>query len=202
MTTFLLIRHADNPLVGKAVAGWLPDIHLNEDGRKQAGKLAERLSGVAVRAIYSSPLERARETAAPLAERLRLPVHVSEALGEIGFGAWTGRELQDLGGDPEWQRFNIFRSSTRVPGGELMLEVQARMVTELERLREHYPEATLALVSHGDPIRATLAHYAGIPLDLFHRLEISPAAVSILRLHTDGAQILRMNDTGNLVEFT
>ncbi len=200
MTTFILIRHAATDLIGKTIAGRMPDVHLSATGRAQAERLAERLANAPIRAIYSSPLERARETVAPLAARLGLETKTSDAIGEVEFGDWTGRELRELADLAEWQRFNSFRSGTRAPNGELMLEVQARVVSELERLREWHPTEVVALVSHGDVIKALIAHYAGIPLDLFHRVEISPASVSVIALHDWGPQILRVNDTGELFE--
>lgn len=198
MTTIFLIRHGETDKVGKTISGWLPGVSLNRAGVTQAGKLAERLAGAGIAAIFSSPLERALETAQPLAARLRLQVEAREALGEIRFGDWTGRDIEDLDRDPEWRRFNSFRSSTRAPGGEGMLEAQLRMVSELTDLRRRHPDEAIAVVSHGDPIRAAIAHYAGIPLDLFQRFEISPASVSILRLSEDTAALLRLNDTGEI----
>jgi probable phosphomutase (TIGR03848 family) len=193
MTTIFLIRHGETDAVGKTLAGWLPGVHLNQAGIAQAERLAERLPAARIAAIYSSPLERAIETAQPLAGKLGIEPIRREALGEIRFGDWTGREIQELEGDPEWQRFNSFRSSTRAPGGELILEVQVRIVTELTELRRRHPDEAVAVVSHGDVIRAAVAHYAGIPLDLFQRFEISPGSVSILRLSEETAVLFRLN---------
>jgi len=201
MTTFLLIRHGINDLVDRAIAGWMPGVHLNPEGRAQAERLAERLGETRIAAIYSSPLERACETAEPIARRRGLPVQICQAVGEIQFGDLTGHSLEHLADLPGWRRFNSFRSGTRPPDGELMLEVQARTVTELERLRERHPEETVVVVSHGDVIKAAVAHYAGIPLDLFQRIEISPASVSILTLDESGPRLLRINDTGELPEL-
>src|SRR6059036_1326091 len=111
-------------MVEKTITGWLPGVHLNPSGVRQAGRLSERLAGAGIVAIYSSPLERAVETAQPLAGKLGLSVVQRRALGEIHFGDWTGRTLDQLDGDAEWRRFNSFRSSTQPPGGELMPEVQ------------------------------------------------------------------------------
>jgi probable phosphoglycerate mutase len=193
VSTFYLIRHAENDWVGKRIAGWLPEVHLNEQGRAQAEVLAERLARSGIGAIYSSPLERAVETAAPLARRLGLEVQTSDAIGEVHFGDWTGCDLAALEADPRWRWFNTFRSGARIPGGELMIETQTRFVAELERLRDREPGGTVAVVSHGDPIKAALAHYAGIQLDLFHRLEISPASVSVVVLEEWGPRLLRIN---------
>jgi probable phosphomutase (TIGR03848 family) len=190
-----LIRHGETDTVGKTVSGWAPGVHLNRAGVMQATRLAARLAGAGIVAIYSSPLERAVETAQPLADKLGREVVQRHGMGEIQFGEWTGRSFEDLDRDPEWRRFNTFRSSTRPPGGELMLEVQGRIVAELNELRLRHPDESVAVVSHGDVIRAAVAHYAGIPLDLFQRFEISPASVTILRLSEETAVLVRLNET-------
>ena len=199
MTTFLLIRHGLNPYVGKALAGHLPGVHLDDSGKQQAADLAVRLRNLNITAIYSSPLDRAVETAQPLADAIHLPVEHRERLTEVRFGGWQGRSFEDLSAENDWRRFNSFRSSTRPEGGELMLDVQSRVVDELEDLRQQHGQAVLALFSHADVIKAAIAHYAGVPLDLFHRIEIAPASVSTLRLSEHGAVILGVNDTGTLL---
>jgi probable phosphomutase (TIGR03848 family) len=186
MTTFLLIRHAMCDPVGKSLAGRTSGIHLNDVGRAQAERLAARLSGVALDAVYSSPRERALETAEPIARAHGLPPCVVDALDDIDFGRWTGRTLRDLDGDAEWIRFNTFRSVVRAPGGEQMLEVQARSLAALEAMRRAHPDGRCAVVSHADVIRGTLAHFMGIHLDLMYRLEIAPASISVLHI-TEGA---------------
>lgn len=198
MTTFLLIRHAANETIGELIVGQAAGVHLNEEGMAQAAGLAERLARVQLAALYSSPMERALETASPLAIRHELEIQKSNALVEINFGEWTGRALRALEGEKQWQQFNSFRSGTRIPGGELMVEVQTRVVVELERIRERYRDDTVAVVSHGDPLKAAIAYYAGVPLDLFLRLEISPASVSVIAVNDDGPKILLLNDTGEL----
>jgi probable phosphoglycerate mutase len=197
-TTVLVIRHGYNDWVGRTLAGWTPGVHLNARGREQAERLAQRLAGVPIRVLYSSPLERTLETAEPLARQLGLEVRVCEALGELRLGEWTGRKLCDLENDPLWRRFNTQRSTTRIPGGELTLEVQARMVNALEGIRREHPDSVVAVFSHGDPIRSLLLHYLGMPLDLMHRIEIEPASVSVVALHEWGPQVMRMNEMGTL----
>jgi probable phosphoglycerate mutase len=198
MATFLLIRHALNDWIDKRIAGWTPGVHLNDAGKRQADALVERLARVELAAIYSSPLERALETAAPLARARGLVVQPCEEFGEIRYGAWTGLELTELRQRADWKRFVRCRSVMRVPDGELMLELQTRMVAGLERLRAHHGDEAVAIVSHGDPIRTAIAHYAGIPLELYPRLDIAPASVSILHVADDGPRVVRMNDTGAL----
>jgi probable phosphoglycerate mutase len=194
MTTFLLIRHAMNPWIGRALAGHTPGVHLDDEGRGQAQRLVERLQDVRIDAIYSSPLERALETAEPLAAARGLAIQPRQRLIEIGFGEWTGREIALLDDDAHWKRFNSFRSSTRIPGGELMTEVQTRMLDEMEELRQNHRDGSVALFSHADVIKCAVTFYAGAPLDFMHRFEISPASVSIIKLNDQGAQLLAVNN--------
>jgi broad specificity phosphatase PhoE len=193
MTTFALIRHASHGLLGHTMVGRAPGVPLSPDGVREAERLAERLEGSGVGALYSSPLERARATAAPIAARLRLRVQIADELNEIDFGDWTNRTLTDLHDLEEWRRFNLFRSSSRIPNGEAMMDVQARMLRLIERLCSVHPDLTVALVSHGDVIKATLAHHLGVPLDLFQRIEISPASVSLVRIARYGPEVLLIN---------
>lgn len=198
MTTIFLIRHGHTDWIGKAIAGHTPGVGLSDAGRQQAADLPRRLAHVPIRAIYASPLQRTCETAEPLARALNLPVQHRPRLIEVNFGEWTGRTMSDLDRDPRWHKFNTQRSTTRAPGGDLMLDVQSRMADELDELRVRHTGETVAVISHQDSIKAAIAHYAGIPLDLFHRFEIQPASVSVLRLADWGPQIVTINNTGNL----
>lgn len=166
--------------VGRVIAGRAPNVHLNAIGREQARRLAMLLDAVHLDAVASSPLPRALETASPLAEPRKLPIDVLESLSEIDYGDWTGCSIDSLEPEPGWRRFNELRSVARTPNGESMLEVQARAVSGLELLRARFPNGQCAVVSHGDVIRSLIAHCAGIPLDLFQRLEIAPASLSVL----------------------
>lgn len=195
MATFLLIRHAHHDYMRKELVGWMPGIHISEKGQAQAERLADRLSGRHIDAIFSSPLERTMETAEPIARRMRLSIEVSERFGEVRPGEWTGRDFDTLDKDPRWHAYNRFRSGTRPPGGELMAETQTRFVAEMERLHAERRNAVIAVVSHGDPIKSAVAYYAGIALDLFLRLEIAPASVSTIELHEWGPRILGVNCT-------
>ena len=195
MTTLVLVRHALVDTVGHSIAGWLSGVGLNAEGREQAARLAERLARAKLAAVYSSPLERAIETATPLAERHGLEVVPRERLGEVRFGAWTGRTIDGLAEDETWRRFNAYRSGTRIPGGEMMLEVQARALGECADICRRHPEAAVAVVSHADVIRALLLHFVGAPLDLFLRLEVDPASVSVVEAGEYGARILTLNNT-------
>jgi probable phosphoglycerate mutase len=193
MPTLVLIRHAAHDLLGRTLVGRAPEVRLSTAGAHEAEALAERLAGSAVRALYSSPRERARDTAAPIAARLGVPVEIAPELDEIDFGDWTNRAFAELDELEPWRRFNQFRSGTPCPNGESALDVQARFLRLVERLSTTHAEHWVALVSHGDVIRAALAHYLGIHLDLFQRLEISPASVSILRVGPYGPEVLLVN---------
>jgi broad specificity phosphatase PhoE len=193
MTTFYLIRHASNDTLGKSISGRTPGVSLNRAGQREADKLAARLGKKQIDIIFSSPLERAVETAVPLAKRLGLDIQISDELNEIDFGTWTHQTFEQLAELPGWQCWNSFRSGTRVPGGETMLEAQTRIVTEILRLRAEFPEQTLALFSHGDLIRAALAYFLGVPVDLFQRIEVAPASVSILLLSEDEPRVVCVN---------
>jgi probable phosphomutase (TIGR03848 family) len=193
MTTFALIRHASHALLGHRIVGRLPGVNLGPDGVREAEALAGRLERWRIRALYSSPLERARATAAPIADRLGLEAQIADGLNEIDYGEWTNRTLTELRELPEWRRFNHFRSGSRIPYGESMIEVQERMLRLIERLSSAHPEQTVALVSHGDIIKAVLAFYLGVPLDLFQRIELSPASLSILRVEPHGPEVLLIN---------
>lgn len=198
MTRFLLIRHATTDAVGHHLSGRTPGVKLNAVGHQQAQKLAARLAELPISAVYSSPLERALQTAEPLAARHNLQALVHPAFLEIDFGQWTNRSFQELAKEDEFQRFNSFRSSTRIPGGELMLEAQTRIVAGLAKLRVQHPNETVAVISHADIIKSAVAYFAGIHLDLFQRLEISPASVSILELYEETARITLINGTEEL----
>ncbi len=191
-TTIHLIRHAAHDLLGRVLTGRMAGVPLGAAGRLQARLLAERLAPEPLAAVCSGPLERARETAAPIAARHELAVDIVEDFDEMAFGEWTGRRFEDLSGDPVWQRFNALRSVTRAPGGELMTEVQSRMVAALFELERRHPDRTVAVIGHGDPIRSALAFVLGSPLDLLHRFEVEPASISTLALSPDGPRLLRI----------
>ncbi|MEG3193417.1 histidine phosphatase family protein [Lysobacter sp. D1-1-M9] len=196
MTRFLLIRHAAIASSGKSLAGRMVGVHLDQRGRRQARALAEQLAGASIAALYSSPLERAVETAEPIATLLGLPVVTCEDFLELAFGQWTDRTFDELATDPRFECFNTLRSCAPVPDGEFMLQAQARMIIGLEKLRLRHPQTTVVVVSHGDLIKAAIAHYAGIPLDLFQRIEIGLASTSIVEVDDRVIRILAVNAGG------
>ena len=193
MTTVLLVRHATCDPVGRAIAGRAPGVLLNAEGRAQAEQLGAALASAPIAAVYSSPMERAAETAAAVAAPHRLSVAADDRLTEMDFGEWTGRTLDALAPEERWRHFNTFRSGTRPPGGELMLEAQARVVSTLLALRDVHDGRMVVAVTHGDVIKAALAFFLGAPLDLAHRMEIDPASRSVVELHAWGARVLGLN---------
>jgi probable phosphomutase (TIGR03848 family) len=195
MTRFLLIRHALVDGYGTHLAGRGPGVRLNGRGRAQAAALAARLARLPLAAVYSSPLERAVETAQALAGPHCIDVAVDDAFLELDFGTWTGVSIAQIADDPQFRRFNTFRSGTQVPSGEFMLQAQARVVLGLDRLRVHHADQQVAIVSHGDMIRAAIAYYAGIHLDMFQRIEISPCSISVVDIDEEHVRIVCINDT-------
>jgi len=196
-TTFFLVRHAAHDRVGSVLCGRMPAVSLGEPGRRQTNALAARLVSERIDAIYTSPLERAQETAAPIGQRLGLYPKSDEALAEIDFGSWTGRSFDSLRGDPEWDRWNECRSVARIPGGESMGEVQSRVTSMLDRLQQNHPEGRIVLVSHCDVIKAALASYLRLSLDDIGRFEIAPASVSILVAWGGEGKVLSMNEAAS-----
>lgn len=196
MTTFLLIRHGDNDMIeDRVLTGRQPGVSLNANGRHQASSLAAHLGALSIRAIYSSPMERTRETAQPLADKLGQPVHLLQEINEVDFGDWTGFSYRELAEDPQWRAYKSFRSGTRTLGGEMSIQVQQRMICILETLRNRHEHDLVAIFSHGDPIRTVIAHFLGMPLDFIHRLQISPASVSALDYASRQARVLCVNHT-------
>ncbi len=200
-TNFLFIRHGAHDYLGRAIAGSRPGVHLNDRGREQAGHLVSKLSLLQVDAIFSGPLERVRETAEPLCRARKLPLQIVDEFTEIGLGGWTDRTFTDLAGEQQWGHYNAFRSSTTAPEGELMLEVQARVVRKLTELRGLHE--FVVIFTHGDVIRTAFAHFLGVHLDLFHRIEIDPASLSLLELGDNFVHVRLLNapSTGSPLEL-
>jgi probable phosphoglycerate mutase len=180
--------------VGNYLASWTTGVHLNATGQAEVELLGRNLASIPIAAVYSSPLERARETAQAVAAHHGLEVRLRDSLGEVRFGDWTGRSIADLdAADPRWHAWNANRSIGRTPNGESFLELQDRMVSEIMTIAAEHPAATVAVVSHADAIRAALVQFLGIPGDLSLRLDIRPASVSILHLGSGSPRVAALN---------
>lgn len=199
-TILILVRHALNDWVGDKLAGWTPNVHLNEKGRAQAEALAHRLADQPIAAVHSSPLERAVETAQIIAAPHQLEIQIQEGVGEVRYGDWTGQSIKDLAKEKEdaWRVVQFSPSMARFPGGEAIREMQARAVAALDTIVEAHPSETVLVVSHADVIKAVLAHYAGLHLDLFQRLVISPASLSVIAFTPMGPRLHCFNDTAHV----
>jgi broad specificity phosphatase PhoE len=192
-TRVLLIRHAHTYALGRSLSGRSDDVPLSNEGRTQADRLGRALAPCPLAAIYTSPLARAVQTAEALSRYQPVAISQETELLEIDFGGWSGKTFVDLEHDPEWQRFNAKRSTARIPGGEPLTNVQARIVAAVSRLGARHPGKTIALVSHADVLRFALLYHIGATLDDYARFEVAPASVSALSLTTSGTQLLFVN---------
>ncbi len=198
-TVVLLVRHGQTPTTGKLLPGRAAGLHLSETGQAQAKAVGERLAGVKkIEAIYASPLERTRETAAAIADAVGRKVKVDKGLLEVDIGDWTGQELKTVRKAPEWKQVHAYPSGFRFPGGESFVEMQTRIVSTIERLRAAHPGQTIVAVSHADTIKAAVAHALGTHLDLFQRIVISPCSVTAISYGDTGPIVLSVNSVGDL----
>jgi probable phosphomutase (TIGR03848 family) len=195
MPTFFLIRHGETDYNKKMhIAGRLPDVHINQKGQEQARALAEKLKSLPIKAIYASPLERTIETAEPLAQALKLEVVPTPGLLETDCGEWQNQSVRKLARLKVWRSLQLYPSLFSFPSGESVFECQHRMVKVIESLRQiHAPQDLVALFSHSDPIKMLVAHYLGMPLDLFQRLSISPASITVLSISEGSGRLLMLN---------
>lgn len=201
MSLVLLIRHAVADHAGKSLYGRSRGVRLSEQGRADAEALAERLRPVRIHGLYVSPMERCRETAAAIARGRRLRPEIVEDLNEVDYGDWTGRSFASLRRTKVWRQVRTRPSTARFPNGESLLEVQERAVRAVDGIAARHPKGVAAVVTHGDVVRLSLAHYAGLHLDLFQRLEASTASVTALELGDGTPRVLRANDTGRLEDL-
>jgi broad specificity phosphatase PhoE len=191
----LLIRHGENDYSRRGrFAGRMPRVHLNERGRAQARELADALAKTPIKAIYASPLERAMETARPIATALRLPLRQEAGLLEADVGAWQGRSIARVSRTRAWRIIQQAPSRAVHPAGESFIQIQTRVVTALERIMErHRPRDLLACIFHADPIKLAVAHYLGLPLDHVQRLACDTASLTLLAVSPHGAHLIWLN---------
>ncbi len=202
MTILLLIRHASNDyLKDGRLAGWAPGVHLNAQGQREADALARRLNNIPIAAIYSSPLDRALDTAKAVAACQKLEVHVREELGESRVGEWTGKTVKELEGTDAWKQMLQHPVGFHPPGGESIDEVQARIVVAIDAIVAAHPKEIVAVFSHADPLKAAVAHYLGMDLNNFNRIAVGPASVTVFFFNEHGAHLFRLNDSDKLPAF-
>ncbi|MGH3389181.1 MAG: MSMEG_4193 family putative phosphomutase [Actinomadura sp.] len=213
MTTLLLVRHGLTKLTGPVLAGWTPDLHLDERGQAQARELAARIAAVPLTAVVSSPLDRCRETAdaivaarAPAALAADTPVdkvEIDDRFGEVRYGDWTGRPLKELAKEPLWRVVQAHPSAARFPGedGESLAEAQHRAVAAVRDWNSRLgPDTTYLVCSHGDIIKAIVADALGLHLDQFQRIQADPASLTVIRYTELRPFVARLNDTGGGVD--
>jgi probable phosphoglycerate mutase len=193
VTTICYVRHGSTPTTGKVLPGRARGLHLSDAGRGEASDTASRFAGVAVAAVYTSPLERARETAAPITKAVGRAAVVDRGLLECDFGEWTGSELAKLAKLPEWRTVQRYPSGFRFPGGESFVELQSRLVETADRYRAKHPGEIVVAVSHADCIKAALASALGVPLDLFQRIMVGTCSTSIVAYGPAGPTVVAVN---------
>jgi probable phosphoglycerate mutase len=197
-----LVRHGLTEMTGPVLAGWTPGVHLNDRGRTQAAELAARLAPVPLDLIVASPLERCQETAeAVVAGRDGLQVRTDDRFGEVRYGEWTGRPLEELAKEELWKVVQAHPSAMRFPGGEAMADAQHRAVTAVREWNEGLkPDATFLVCSHGDIIKSIVADALGLHLDQFQRIQVEPASLTVIRYTEMRPFVVRLNDNGGKVD--
>ncbi len=193
MTIFYLVRHGVTSHTGHRLSGRMPDIHLSDAGMTEAEVAANSLAKVRLKSIYSSPIDRCIETARIIAGKHGLPVRTRKDLAEVEYGTWTNKSLKTVTRTKLWSSVQNWPAGTRFPEGESFVEIQSRGVAILEDLRTRHPKDRVCVVSHGDVIRLVMAHYMGIHLDLFQRILITPASISVLSVTDSGPVVLTLN---------
>jgi probable phosphomutase (TIGR03848 family) len=197
----LLIRHGRAEFKAGHLYGWTPGVCLSEAGRDEAKRLGQRLEDIKFVAAYSSPLERATETAAIALEGRKIEIQIEERLGEVKYGKWQGRSYKSLMKTPLWRVVQRMPSQARFPDGESLLEMQRRGVDGIEAIRKKHRKGTIAVFSHADMIKAVVAHYLGLHLDLFQRISVDTASVTAIAFFNDFPRVMRIGDTGDLSVF-
>lgn len=193
MTALFLVRHGLTSHTGHRLTGWTPGVHLTDEGKAGVETLARWMSDVPLKAIYSSPIDRTLETARIVAAPHGLSVRTRRGIGEVEYGRWTNRPLRSLMRTKLWGTVQRWPSAARFPDGETLRDVQTRAVTEVEKLAEEHPKDAICCVSHGDVIKLIAAHYLGVHIDLFQRIVIAPASVSVISLAREAPHVLALN---------
>lgn len=199
MTTVLLVRHGLTAMTGPVLAGRTPGVDLDDRGRTQAAAVAQRLAGVAVQAIVSSPLERCLQTAQFIAQERDLNVETDSRLIECGYGDWTGQAIAKLAKDPLWKVVQAHPSAVTFPGdgGEAMRDAQVRAVDAVRTWNTTLgPDAIWVACSHADIIKSVVADALGMHLDTFQRIVIDPCSVTIISYTALRPFVVRVNDSG------
>lgn len=191
------MRHGTTATTGKVLPGRARGLHLSDQGRDEAAKVGEALSSLTVSAVYSSPLERTRETAQAISTRVGRPVLTERGLLECDFGTWTGESLAQLRKLPEWQTVQRWPSGFRFPGGESFVELQSRMCDTVARICTSHPGEIVVAVSHADCIKVVLASVLGVPLDLFQRIVVAPCSISTVVYGPEAPAVVAMGATSS-----
>jgi len=203
MTQILLVRHAVNDFVktGK-LAGWTPEVHLNDEGKAQAEALGRRLADVPIQHLYASPLERTMETAEAIRQHhADLQIVQNAEMGEVRYGDWEGMEIRALTSRKMWHVVQEYPSRAYFPNGETMRGVQQRGVDEIERIASAHPRDLVVVVSHADIIKMVIAHFLGMHLDNFQRIVVSPASISTLVLGYGRPYVGAINDVAHISQM-
>jgi probable phosphoglycerate mutase len=197
-THLVLVRHAVTAQTGPLLSGRTPGVDLSDTGREQADALGARMAGLPIDAVYASPIERTTQTAEAIARHHDLPVRRLDGVLEADYGEWTGQKIEELAKTDLWKVVQRTPSRVTFPGGEAMATMQSRMVAALEAVVAEHPGRLVVVVSHADPIKAAIAHYTGVHLDLFQRIVVSPASVTAFAFGHHGVAMIKCNDTGGL----
>jgi probable phosphomutase (TIGR03848 family) len=197
-TRLVLVRHAVTAQTGPLLSGRTPGIDLSEKGVGQAEATAQRLAKLPVAAVYASPIERTTQTARQIAAHHSLEVQALPGVIEADYGDWTGGKISELAKTDEWKVVQVAPSRARFPNGESISEMQARTVAALDEVMARHRHETIVVVSHADPIKSAIAQYSGMHLDLFQRVNVSPASVTVFDFHAFGVMMVKCNDTGGL----
>jgi probable phosphoglycerate mutase len=197
-TRLVLVRHAVTEQTGPLLSGRAPGIDLSDKGIGQAEATAQRLAKLPIAHVYASPIERTTQTAQRIAAHHGLEVEPLEGVIEADYGDWTGGKLSELAKTEEWKVVQVAPSRAQFPNGETIRAMQARMVATLDEVVAKHQHETVVVVSHADPIKSAIAHYGGMHLDLFQRVHVAPASVTVFDFHPYGVIMVKCNDTGGL----